>query len=209
MKAIQMKDVSRTLAGKKVLDGINLHVEAGETVWLTGSNGAGKTMLLRAMAGLLRPQEGTIEMMGRRLTAKDPYPDSMGIVIDDAAFWKQMTGAQTLRCLAAIRNQIDVKQIREALVRAGLDPADSRKVGKYSLGMKKRLAIAQAIMESPRLLLLDEPTNALDREGICCFIEIVRAEQKKGTTIVIASHTNEAVEGLCDRTVVMENGRLM
>ncbi len=206
--AVVMEDYTKTLHDHRVLDEINLVVERGQILGVTGRNGSGKTMLLRAMCGLIRPDKGKIMVMERELNRQRPFSDSVGLVLENIRFWKNMSGFQTLQTLAAIRNKIGKAEIRETLERVGLDPQDQRAVAKYSLGMKQRLAIAQAVMEKPALILLDEPTNALDQEGVERFRRLIIEEKTRGVTIILASHIKEDIEVLCDRVIHMEEGRI-
>lgn len=206
--AVAMEDYMKTLHGHRVLDEINLVIERGQILGVTGRNGSGKTMPLRAMCGLIRPDKGKIMVMERELNRQRPFPDSVGLVLENIRFWKNMPGFQTLQTLAAIRNKIGKAEIRETLERVGLDPQDQRAVAKYSLGMKQRLAIAQAVMEKPALILLDEPTNALDQEGVELFRRLIIEEKTRGATIILASHIKEDIEVLCDRVIHMEEGRI-
>lgn len=206
MTGIQICDYSKTIKGNCVLNQVNLEIEEGTAIWLTGRNGSGKTMLLRAISGLISPDRGSVAVFGKKLTRRQPFPASVGMVIAEADFWNRMTGFETLKTLASIRNQIGKEEIEQMMHCMGLQPGDRRKVGKYSLGMKKRLAIVQAVMEHPRLLLLDEPTNGLDGEGVERFRKLIWEEKEKGTTIIIASHVDDNMRELFDRIIVMEDG---
>ncbi|MCD8330789.1 MAG: ABC transporter ATP-binding protein [Lachnospiraceae bacterium] len=206
---VVMENYTKMLRGHRVLDEINLDIERGQILGVTGRNGSGKTMLLRAMCGLIRPDKGKITVMEKELNRRKPFPDSVGVVLENIRFWKNMSGFQTLQTLAAIQNKIGETEIRETLERVGLDPLDRRTVAKYSLGMKQKLAIAQAVMEKPALILLDEPTNALDQESVENFRRLIKEEQARGATIILASHMKEDMEALCDRVIHMEEGKII
>ncbi len=208
-EAIIIENYSKKLGGREVLKEISLTVEEGSITWILGPNGCGKTMLLRAIAGLIRPDQGGVTVFGKKLSTKYRFPDSVGIVLEHPSLWENLTGLETLKALAAIRKLISEEDCRDAMKRVGLDPEDRRTVRKYSLGMKQRLCIAQAIMEKPKLLLLDEPLNALDKEAVEGMSSVLREEQERGATIVIASHIESRLEELCDRTVILSEGRIV
>lgn len=170
---ISVKDVSREMKSNIILDNINLEFESGKIYGLCGHNGSGKTMLLRAIAGLIQIDHGAIMIDEKILHHDIDYPPEMGLIIETPTFFKYYTGMENLQYLAEIRNKISQNDIIEALKRVGLDPNDRRTVAKYSLGMKQRLAIAQAVMEKPQLILLDEPTNALDPDAVIQFKKMI------------------------------------
>lgn len=207
MEAVVLRNVCKSINGKMILDHINLTVNKGQFCALVGENGSGKTMILRAIAGILRVDEGEVEVFGEKVRIGKP-PRSIGLTIENMNFWPYMTGVDILRSLAKIKKTASDKEIKEALVLVGLDPEDKRKFGKYSLGMKKRLAIAQAIMEKPALLLLDEPSSALDEGGDRKLNEIYRAVIKRGGTIIIASHDKEEVNEFPDTILEVQKGKL-
>jgi len=163
-------------------------------------------MLFRAICGLIKPTSGTIYVLGKKLGKDISFPESLGIIIESVGFWPHYTGFQNLRFLAAIKNIITDIEIKRAIERVGLDPNDKRPYSKYSLGMKQRLGIAQAIMEKPDLIILDEPTNALDEDGISLIRNILIEEKKRGATILIASHNKDDIELLSDCKFKMEQG---
>jgi ABC-2 type transport system ATP-binding protein len=206
--AVIFDNYEKKLGGKIILNGISLSIEEGSITWIIGPNGCGKTMLLRAISGLIQPDKGSVTVFGKRLSALHRFPDSVGIVLEHPALWDNLTGMETLKALAAIRKIADVHDCEKALERVGLDPKDRRTVRKYSLGMKQKLCIAQAIMERPRLLLLDEPLNALDKEAVKAMSALLREEKERGATIVISSHIENRLDGLCDATVAINEGRV-
>jgi len=208
MEYIVFKNVNKKIGSAGILSSVNLTVHEGEATALCGRNASGKTMMLRAMAGLIRPTSGYITIAGKELTRMNPYPQSMGLIIETMKFWPYYTGFDCLKIIASIKNEIKEEDIRKAICRVGLDPDDRRLLRKYSMGMRQRLAIAQAIMESPRLLLLDEPTNSLDDEGRDLFQKIMHEEKSRGATIVVATHIVEDLGTFCDTYYKIDNGTL-
>lgn len=205
---VDLQNYTKIIKGNAVLSKINLQLESGTCYGVYGHNGCGKTMLMRAIAGLISPTEGTLTVFGKRLDSNHSFPDSLGLIIENVGFWPYFTGIENLKVLAAIQNKINEADIRKAIQRVGLNPDDKRTYHKYSLGMKQRLAIAQAIMEKPNLILLDEPTNALDEDGVSLIHQIIREETKRGATILIASHNKEDLTNLCSHFFKMNNGMI-
>ncbi|CDE28949.1 uncharacterized protein BN591_01291 [Catenibacterium sp. CAG:290] len=205
---ISVKDVSREMKSNIILDNINLKFESGKIYGLCGHNGSGKTMLLRAIAGLIQIDHGEI-MIDEKILHKDiDYPPEMGLIIETPTFFKYYTGMENLQYLAEIRNQISQNDIIEALKRVGLDPNDRRTVAKYSLGMKQRLAIAQAVMEKPQFILLDEPTNALDPDAVIQFKKMMTEEKRRNACIIIATHNHQDIDELFDEKIYLNSGRV-
>ncbi len=198
MLAIEAVHLTKVIKGNTILNDINLRLEQGLIHGFYGPNGSGKSMLFRAFTGLIRPTSGEVRLFGKKLGEDMAFPESVGLIIENVGFWKDFTGYENLEMLAGIKKQIGKEEIRRAIQRVGLDPDDKRKYGKYSLGMKQRLAIAQAIMEKPELIILDEPTNALDSEGIDQIRQVILEEKKRGATVCIASHNREDLKALCD-----------
>ena len=165
-------------------------------------------MLFRAIAGLIRPTEGTVTVFGKKIGEEVSFPESMGLVIESVGFWPYYTGFENLKTLASIQHKISDDEVKQAIRRVGLDPDDKRTYRKYSLGMKQRLGIAQAVMEKPDLLLLDEPTNALDEDGIAQIRKLIQEEQERGATVLIASHNKEDLALLCGKFYQMNDGEL-
>ncbi|MCY9512495.1 ATP-binding cassette domain-containing protein [Paenibacillus larvae] len=204
----KMIKVNKTIQGQRVLCDINLEFHQGKIYGLQGKNGSGKTMLLRALCGLIIPNSGEVIVNNQTLNAKHSFPESVGILIEYPGFLPQYTGFRNLQLLASIKKQINDDQIRESLLWVGLQPEDKRKYKKYSLGMKQRLGIAQAIMEDPELLLLDEPTNALDSDAVESMRDLLLNLKNKGKTIIVASHDREEIDYLADEKIILENGRV-
>lgn len=205
---MEVRGLSKVIKGATVLDGIDLSLEGGRVYGLRGKNGSGKTMLMRAMAGLIRPTAGEIVIDGRAL-APGEFPRSVGIMIEASAFIGKYTGFRNLAYLAGIKGEIDDQAIAQVLEDVGLDPCDKRSFRKYSLGMKQRLGIACAVMERPDLLLLDEPINALDPAGVTMVQRLVARQRARGALVVVACHDVEELDGLADEIYSMAEGRIV
>ena len=206
---IQLQNVSKKIKTNQVLNNISYTFEEGKVYGLYGRNGSGKTMLLRAVSGLIRLDSGSIYVDGKKLHEEISFPDNTGIVIENMELLPRFSARQNLKILAKIRNKADDRSITEALKRVGLDPDSTLKVKKFSLGMKQRLNIAQAIFEKQKLILLDEPTNALDEKGVGLIYDIIREEREKGAVIVIATHHKEDLEELCDVGLKIDEGKIV
>lgn len=204
---IKLSNVSKEIKGAVILDEINYEFHPGVIYGIHGRNGSGKTMLLRAIAGLIRPTRGEIKIGEKILHQDMDFPESIGVLIETPNFWKNYTGVKVLKTLASIKNVIRQREIEEILQKVGLDPKDSRTVRKYSLGMKQRLGIAQALMEQPDILLLDEPTNAIDKMGVQVVEDLFRKEANRGAVVIIASHNLQDLEH-CDQLLEMDQGRI-
>ena len=202
---VEISHISKTLRGAKVLDDVSLTLEGGNIYGLVGENGSGKTMLMRTVCGLVRPDRGSVTFDGQdRKTAKPV----LGVMIENTALYPDLTGVENLGLFASILRIADKNAQAEAMERVGLDPKDRRTYRKYSMGMKQRLLLAQAIMEKPQVLLLDEPTNAIDVEGVALTHEIMRQEADRGAVVLLASHISADIHDLCCRVYRMDRGRL-
>ncbi len=206
MSYIEFHEYSKKLKGVEVLKNVNLRLKKGNVYLVKGPNGSGKTMLLRAICGLIRPSEGYVVVDGKRIGVDASFPESVGVVIESPGFYNRYTGFENLKILAEIKKEIGDEEIKKAMNRVGLNPDDLRTYKKYSLGMKQRLAIAQAIMEMPDILLLDEPTNALDRDGVSLVRQLIQEENQRGSTIVIASHNVDDFEDLANGVIEVFDG---
>lgn len=206
--SIKVKNVSKEMEEETVLSSINMTMESGKVYGLIGRNGSGKSMLLRIMSGLVKPSEGIIEFDGKQLYKDMEVEANLGVIIENEEMYPEFTGLQNLSFLAQIRNKIGKIEIKEAMEKIGLNSKDKRLYKKYSLGMRQKLAIAQAIMENPNFLLLDEPTNGLDPESVQLLHQIILEEKEKGTIVLLASHSIKDIKALCDETYKMENGKL-
>ncbi len=205
---IDVNGVSLTIGTSRILRDVSLTAGPGEMVGLIGRNGSGKTMLLRCIAGLVRPTAGTVTADGIVVGRDRDFLPSSGIIIETPGFISYYSGMRNLMLLAGILGKAGREEVREAVRLAGLDPDDRRPVRKYSLGMRQRLGIAQAVMEDPEYLLLDEPMNGLDGEGLTDMRELFISLKNKGKTLLIASHSREDIEILCDKVYEMDKGRI-
>lgn len=197
---------NKTIRGRRILCDVNLELYGGNVYGFIGRNGSGKTMLFRALSGLIRLDSGTISLDGQVLHRDFSVLPSLGIVLENAGLYPDLTGLENLKYLARLTRRIGTGEIREAICRVGLDPDDRRAYGKYSLGMKQRLAIAQAIMETPDVIMLDEPTNALDETGVEDIRRIVLEERDRGALVLLASHNKEDIRVLSDYVLRIEKG---
>lgn len=203
---VEIKEASKEIHKAVILDHVNLSMSGGHIYGLQGQNGSGKTMLLRLIAGLIRPTKGLVLIDGQPLGRGIDFPNSMGMLIENSAFLPGYTGVDNLKLIANLRGIADVMKIRDALLRVGLNPDDTRKFRKYSLGMKQRLGIAAAIMETPDLILLDEPTNALDEDGILQICSLLLEERERGALIILACHDVSILRDLADTIFKITNG---
>lgn len=208
MTKIEVCNVVKTIRNNTVIDDITVSFDSGKIYGLKGINGSGKTMLMRLICGLIRPTKGSILINGKMLWRDITFPESIGILLENPAFLDFYSGRENLHMLAAIKKTADDKRIYQVLDMVGLNPEDKKKYKKYSLGMKQRLGIAAAIMESPDIVLLDEPTNALDSDGIERFKKILEKERERGALIILTCHDYETLRELCDEIYMIEGGKL-
>lgn len=204
---IKINDVSKVIKGNTVLNHITMEMKSGNIYGLWGINGSGKTMLMRAICGLIKPSSGTIEIDGVVLGKEFSFPENIGVMLENPSFLSGYTGYENLKLLTAIKDVIGPKEIRMALTAVGLDPDDKRKYKKFSLGMKQRLGIACAIMEDPELIILDEPFNALDDAGVSLVKKIIINLKKKGKLIILSCHDKEELETLSDKIFRLRDGK--
>lgn len=194
---VKVEHVKKAYKGNVLFTDLNLHVERGESCAIVGENGSGKSVLLKMICGLVRPDEGDITVGGEKLE-KGKFPKDIGVILDNAGFLPNETGLKNLSIIAGILKKVTKEELEETMRLVGLDPASRIKVGKYSLGMKQRLAIAQALMEKPTLLILDEPFNAIDKKTVKDFQTLLaKLNTQEGVTILMTSHHQEEIEGLC------------
>lgn len=201
-------NISKKIGKKEILKNVSIQLENGNVYGFVGRNGSGKTMLFRALSGLMTISSGRILLDDKELHKDMRVLNNMGILIENAGLYPELTGFENLKLLAKLNKKIDDEQIEAAIRRVGLDPDDKRTFKKYSLGMKQRIVIAQSIMESPDILMLDEPTNALDEEGVELVRKIIKEEKERGAMILIASHNKEDIEILADKVFLISNGVL-
>ncbi|MBP2071284.1 ATP-binding cassette domain-containing protein [Thermoanaerobacterium butyriciformans] len=209
MGYLEVTNLSKNIGQNEILKSINLNLEKGTIYGFFGRNGSGKTMLFRALCGLIKPTSGTITINNKVLHRDISFPESIGVIIESPGFWDHYTGFENLKVLSSIKNIIGDEDIRKSLKRVGLDPDDRRIYKKYSLGMKQRLAIAQAIMERPDIIILDEPTNSLDENGVQLVREILIEEKKRGALILIASHNKDDIDILSDVKYKVDDGSVI
>lgn len=201
--------IVKRIRGKVILDNVSLELCGGHIYGFSGPNGCGKTMLFRALSGLMSLSSGKVRLDSRVLHDDFSVLPSLGITLESVGMYPGLTGVQNLEYLAEIKGTIGPTEIKTAISRVGLDPFDKRTYKKYSLGMKQRLAIAQAIMEAPDIIMLDEPTNALDRDGVALIREVILQEKERGAIILIASHNPEDIRVMADVLYEMENGKII
>jgi len=205
---IEINGVSLTLRKTQILKDINKTFEKGKIHGLIGRNGSGKTMLMKCICGFIKPTEGEITVFGKKIGKDCDFPDSVGIIIETPGFIPYYSGYKNLKLLADLNRKITGEQVKNAMNQVGLDPELKRHVKKYSLGMRQRLGLAQAIMENPDLLILDEPMNGLDKNGVSDMRKYLLEFKEQGKTILIASHSAEDIEILCDTVCEMDKGIL-
>lgn len=204
-----VKNLSKKIKGQFILQNIDLTLYRGKIYGFKGRNGSGKTMLFRALCGLIHPTDGEIMIDNQVLGKEISFPESVGVIIEYPGFLPDLTGLKNLKLIAEINHVVSEAQIRESLKAVGLDPDDKRKFKKYSLGMKQRLGIAQALMENPEFIILDEPTNALDTEGLEMVRNLLFQMKKENKLILIASHSQEDLKLLSDEMFTIENGKII
>lgn len=206
---ISVENISKSIHGAQVLKDIGMELSSGNIYGLQGHNGSGKTMLMRALSGLIYCDSGKITIDGKVLGKDISFPESIGVLIENPGFISGETGYMNLKYLAMIQNKIDDQKIYDILEDVGLNAADKRKYRKYSLGMKQRLGIAAALMEDPELIILDEPTNALDEGGIELLVDILKKYKAQNKLIVISCHDIETLRMLADEIYVMKRGLIV
>lgn len=207
-KNIKVKDVCKYFGKTQVLDHVNMECRQGEITGIIGRNGAGKTVLFKIICGLLSLDSGEILINGIKRERQADVLPSVGIIIEEPAFLKKYSGIKNLEYLYMINNKNNRQYLESIMEKVGLDPKSKKHVGKYSMGMRQRLAIAQSIMEEPEFLVLDEPFNGLDLHGVNEMRELFLELKKRGKVILIASHNSEDINILCDNVYSMESGIL-
>jgi ABC-2 type transport system ATP-binding protein len=206
---IELKNISKQFSGQSVLENVSVFIERGTTVGLVGGNGSGKSVLFKIACGLVKPDSGSVFVEGVALGKKVDFPETIGVFINSPGFIGLYNGFQNLKFLANIRGIINDMQIRDAMCKVGLDPENKTKVDHYSLGMKQKLGLAQAIMENQEILFLDEPFNALDFQTYQDVKDIIRIQQTEGKTILLTSHQYEDIEQLCDVVYIIDRKQVV
>lgn len=206
--AICVEHLHKSFGKEEILHGIDRNFEAGKIHGIVGNNGSGKTVLMKCICGFLIPDEGHVRVNGKEVGKDIDFPEDMGIIIETPGFLPGVTGLKNLKLLASLRGLADEKKVRQTIERVGLDPDLKKPVSKYSLGMRQRLGIAQAIMEDPSLLILDEPFNGLDKHGVAEIRQLIRELRTEGKTILLASHNQTDIDELCDTVCEMDAGNM-
>lgn len=208
MDIIQINKLNLTLGKTDILKDITVSFEDGQIHGLIGRNGSGKTMLMKCICGFIKVTSGEVIVDGQKIGKDVDFPKDMGIIIETPGFIPYYSGYKNLKLLAGLKGEITKEQIKDTMVKVGLDPNLKRHVRKYSLGMRQRLGLAQAIMENPKLLVLDEPFNGLDKDGVKEMREYLLSYKKQGKTILICSHSSEDISILCDTVHEMDKGKI-
>jgi len=205
---IETKNLTKEFKKVTVLDNVSLTFEEGKVYGLFGRNGSGKSIYMKLIAGLLKPTSGEVLINGEVLDMQNNYPKDLRALIETPSFFSNMTGLDNLRLLAEIQSKITDKEILDSLEKVNLIKEKDKKFGKYSLGMKQKLGIAQAIMENPKILLLDEPFNGIEEESVKKIINYLQSI-KKDKIIIISSHIREDLNVLCDELIHFDNGKVV
>lgn len=206
--AISVQGVSKSFGDAEVLHTVSRDFEEGKIHGLVGNNGSGKTVLMKCICGFLRPDKGRILVRNKQVGRDMDFPEDLGIIIETPGFLPNLSGMKNLELLASLRRRVDREAICRTIERVGLDPDMKKPVGKYSLGMRQRLGIAQAIMENPSILILDEPLNGLDKNGVAHMRTLIKELRSQGKTIILASHNQMDIDELCDTVCEMDAGVL-
>lgn len=205
---IKMLEVSKTISNVDVLEGISLEVDSGMVLGLQGVNGSGKTMIMRVIAGLVKPTKGSVHIDDVELGSQGDFPTSIGLLIESPAFLPHRTGLDNLRIIARLQGGADGIHVHDLLRRVGLDPEDRRRFSAYSLGMKQRLGIAAAFVGNPDIILLDEPTNALDSTGVKMVEKLIASARDHGAALIVASHDLAFLQGVSDVVITLAEGHI-
>ena len=208
MNAVSVKNLTKKFKEAVVLDNVSVDFETGKVHGLIGRNGSGKTMLMKCICGIVPPTSGEIFVNEQRIGKDTDIPKNVGVIIETPGFIPNYSAYNNLKFLAILNKKIGKAEIRNAIGSVGLNPDDKKHVGKFSLGMRQRLGLAQAIMEDPDLFILDEPMNGLDKDGVKDMRQYLLDLKEKGKTILIASHSAEDIDILCDTVCEMDKGRL-
>lgn len=204
---IEVRNVSKAFGEQQVLKAVSMDIKKGEICGLIGRNGSGKTVLLKVICGLVHPDDGEVIVRGKKIGEELDFPENTGVLIEAPTFQPYLSGWENIWSLASIRGIIDKKTAADYIRLFGLDPKSKKHVSKYSLGMRQRLGLCQAVMEGQDILILDEPMNGLDKEGVAEIRKLLLGWKEEGRTILIASHYPQDIEILCDRVYAMEGGK--
>ena len=203
---IRVEHLSKSFGEETVVKDVDRDFEAGKIHGIVGNNGSGKTVLMKCICGFMIPSAGRVLVDGKEIGKDVDFPENTGIIIETPGFLPGLSGVKNLGLLASLQKKIDKEQIKETIRRVGLDPDSKKPVGKYSLGMRQRLGLAQAIMEDPKLLILDEPMNGLDKHGVEDMRKLIAGLRDEGKTIILASHNQLDIDMLCDTICEMDDG---
>ena len=205
---IELKNITKEFDKVEVIKNISLEFETGKIYGLYGRNGSGKSVLMKLICGFLIPTKGKVLINGKDFNAKNEYPDNLRAVIEKPSFFPELTGFENLKLLAKIQNKINDEEIIKALDLVNLIDEKDKKYSKYSLGMKQKLAMAQAIMEDPSILILDEPFNGIEEKSVEKITKFLKEEAKNGKTIIFSTHIKEDLENLADIIYKIDNGTI-
>lgn len=205
---INFKNYTKSFKDEIVLNNINISLEEGEIYGIIGKNGSGKSVFFKAICGFVKPTNGFVEVYGKKIGIDCDFPEKVGAMIEKPGFLPSYTGFDNLKFLSQINNKITDKEINEIMNLVGLHPSSDKVVKNYSLGMKQRLGIAQAIMENQQIIILDEPMNGLDREGVILIRQLLKNLNSQGKTLIISSHNQEDIEELCTKVYKIESGNI-
>ena len=206
--SLNVIQLNKTINGNHVLNNISFSVEKGTTCGFIGRNASGKSMLFKVVCGIIRKDSGTISVFGRE-NNKGDFIEDTGVLIEQPGFLPRYSGFKNLLLLSQINKKVDENHIIKVMEEVGLEPADHRPFQKYSLGMRQKLGIAQAIMEKPAIIILDEPMNNLDQESIGNIRRIIMRLKKQGATILLSSHIEDDIKMLCDKVYTITNGKIL
>lgn len=207
-EAVKLVKVSKSFGKERVLKEISHSFETGKIHGIVGFNGSGKTVMFKCICGFLKPDSGYVKVQGKQIGKEVDFPKSLGMIIESPGFLPHLSGYVNLKRLADLQKIIGKEEVMDAITRVGLDPCSKKKVGQYSLGMRERLGIAQAIMENQELLILDEPFNGLDKRGVTDVCRLFEELREQGKTILLAAHNMPDMEGFCDTICEMDAGVL-
>lgn len=205
---LQIEDYTKIINKETILDNINIKMDKGIVYGFKGKNASGKTMLMRAVCGLIKSTKGEVIIDGEIIGKDRSFPRSVGALIENPGFIANYSGFNNLKTIAAIKQKIGDDRIKEVLTEVGLNPDDKKKFKKYSLGMKQKLGIAAAIMEDPEIIILDEPTNALDESSVTSLHNIIQKHKQQGALIIVSSHDSEELGFLADEIFEIESGKI-
>ncbi|MBQ3543927.1 MAG: ATP-binding cassette domain-containing protein [Lachnospiraceae bacterium] len=206
--AIQVKNLGLIIKKDEILKDIDVDFEKGKIHGVVGRNGSGKTMLMKCICGFVKPTSGSVKVDGKMIGKDVDFPQNVGIIIETPGFIPYYSGYRNLKILAGLRKKINDNEIKETLKTVGLEGAEKKLVRKYSLGMRQRLGLAQAMMEKPDIFILDEPMNGLDNEGVEEMRKILLNLKEEGKTILLVSHNSEDIRILCDEIYYIDKGKL-